>query len=103
MAICDYCNLEMTTADGCTDAPIVIHGYRYAPIRYGEELHRWRIPRCGDCNVVPGQVHHHGCDIEQCPACGGQSISCGCRWDVEEHHDELEYDGLSRPALGLGW
>lgn len=90
MATCDYCEQEIHTADGCIDAPIVIDGYPYSPIRFGEEAHPLRMPRCGDCNVLPGQVHHHGCDIEECPACGDQSIGCDCRWAGEE--DEYEDD-----------
>lgn len=33
---------------------------------------------CGDCSAARGQIHLHGCDIERCPVCGGQLISCGC-------------------------
>jgi hypothetical protein len=38
-----------------------------------------RDDRCPECRVRPGQVHRAGCDIEQCPYCGGQLISCDCR------------------------
>lgn len=34
--------------------------------------------RCHDCNIAPGGKHHPGCDMERCPKCGGQLISCGC-------------------------
>ncbi len=88
MATCDYCQQEMTTADGCTDAPIVIDGHPYPPIRFGQESYPWKMPRCGDCRVLPGRVHHHGCDIEECPACGDQSIGCDCRWAGEEDEDD---------------
>jgi hypothetical protein len=79
----------MLTADGCTDAPIIIEGTTYTPRVYGTEWGMRRSKqRCGDCNVLPGRIHHHGCDLEDCPACGGQSISCGCVWAGEEHLTE---------------
>src|SRR3954447_17239662 len=34
---------------------------------------------CPDCGAGPGEFHELGCDIEQCPYCGGQLISCDCR------------------------
>lgn len=54
-------------------------------IRYGSEKRMWagtrrtrpRLP-CGDCAAVPGQFHVPSCDMEECPACGRQAISCGC-------------------------
>jgi hypothetical protein len=86
MAECDYCGLEMNSADGCLEVPIVIEGASYEPIPFGSEwASKPTRTRCGDCNIAPGKVHHHGCDAERCPCCGGQSISCGCVWAGEEH------------------
>jgi hypothetical protein len=33
---------------------------------------------CEDCFVARGQLHIPGCDMEPCPKCGGQVITCGC-------------------------
>ena len=33
---------------------------------------------CHDCRITAGKLHVPGCDMERCPACGRQAISCGC-------------------------
>ena len=33
---------------------------------------------CHDCLCEEGRLHERGCDMERCPFCGGQLISCGC-------------------------
>ena len=55
-------------------------------IRYGSEQSDWRaeeIP-CHDCAVIKGEFHVPNCDVEECPVCGGQLISCDCAFDAEE-------------------
>lgn len=91
----------MAEGVGCLDLPVpFLDGTSLRPIRYGSERQggsrRGRdmlaaagiglqlAPYCGDCNVALGQVHHPGCDLEECPRCHGQAIGCGCRDDEEE-------------------
>lgn len=33
---------------------------------------------CHDCGVLPGEHHRDGCEIEECPGCGGVRYSCEC-------------------------
>jgi len=34
---------------------------------------------CHDCGAKEGQLHWWGCDMERCPKCKGQMLSCGCK------------------------
>lgn len=37
---------------------------------------------CPDCGVAPGERHVGGCDVERCPMCKMQLISCNCIYKV---------------------
>ena len=32
--------------------------------------------RCGDCGAKMGEYHMLYCDLQRCPICGGQLLSC---------------------------
>ena len=60
-------------------------------IPWGKERGWAARARCGDCGVVRGGFHHPGCDIQRCPLCCGQMMSCDCRFD-EDGPDEEDED-----------
>jgi hypothetical protein len=43
-----------------------------------QKLARDNPPVCSDCAVKLGEFHDPGCDMERCPVCLRQRISCGC-------------------------
>lgn len=76
MAKCNWCNQEMLdpeikTCTGNLAVPFPDKAVRLSVKYDGPD-------QCHDCNIQPGGYHHPGCDVEVCPKCGGQLISCGC-------------------------
>lgn len=77
MSCCPDCNMEMLHVPRCTFQFIKINGAWYDRNTNYYDVNR----RCHSCNVVnkAGTVHHFGCDVERCPVCAGQLISCSCK------------------------
>lgn len=102
MATCYFCDREMTTADSCT-ANALNHGGRQVPLwPYGKGPYdRQGGPRCGDCGVQRGGYHHPGCDLQRCPICRGQLMSCDCMYedDYDDDDDDEDDDWLRAPAV----
>lgn len=67
-------NTEITFKDGAK-MPAVPYGQENRGSGV-EEVEEGRS--CHDCACLPGNFHHPGCDMEECPRCGGQAISCDC-------------------------
>lgn len=88
MAKCSWCEQEMTD-------PATVDCTKNREVEYpdGKKLpasnYHFEEPsgRCHDCRIKHGNYHHPGCDVERCPRCQGQLISCGCL-DKDEEEGE---------------
>jgi hypothetical protein len=84
MAVCQDCKQEMRTSPGCTVDALIIHRERFDRDRIRRPI--GPADRCGDCGAQKGGFHHLGCDMEPCPRCRRQLLSCGCP-DVPDDDD----------------
>ena len=59
---------------------IEIDGNLYDAIKFWDDEKNFDIKKgvCHDCGIKLGEFHHDNCDMEECPVCGGQLISCDC-------------------------
>ena len=53
---------------------------------------------CPDCGTEVGQPHKGGCDVERCPECGMQRLTCGCITDLPDLLWTGEWPGKAEAA-----
>jgi len=79
MVRCCDCMEEMLEVDSCSSnfRCIKINGEIYVRDTTEFDFN----DRCHDCGIENkiGNIHHFGCDVERCPKCKGQLISCSCK------------------------
>jgi hypothetical protein len=80
--ICE-CGATTTSNTPCSVTELVDATGRRRRIALGDETREWWLGApphtvCHDCGALTGQLHHMGCDMEQCPFCLDQRLSCAC-------------------------
>jgi hypothetical protein len=65
----------------------VINGEVFDRVRYGDGEEDLKFPKCDDCGTPRGALHLLGCDLEPCPRCGGQAITCDCFYDDDDEEE----------------
>jgi hypothetical protein len=84
-AFCEHCGDQMTDDTDTCSINEILHwqGQLYNTVPYKPNPTQGR---CHDCNIAAGGKHHPGCDMERCPVCAGQLISC--EHGAEESEDK---------------
>jgi len=79
---CPDCGKDVNKSDGCDYSHIRYNGKEYERVKY-ESILSDSKGRCHDCGAKDGEYHHFFgmCDMEKCPICGLQFISCDCLQD----------------------
>lgn len=64
---------------------------------------QWLSSRCPDCSAKIAERHKSGCDVERCPLCEMQLISCDCVYKIngmnpfmlEREHPKIYNEGAT--------
>ena len=78
---CQACGLPFEVE--CAVEALDLAGTTYLRVPLGSESPEWWLGHkphevCHDCGARTGQRHHFMCDMEQCPRCKNQLLTCDC-------------------------
>ena len=81
-AICEDCDQQMIGSKTCNHRLLEFSEHQ---VRERNTTYFDVNDHCHDCGIEnkKGNVHHFGCDMERCPLCEGQLLSCECREKYE--------------------
>jgi hypothetical protein len=84
--VCPVCHQKEAPGQGCVIDTVFCNGRSYDRVKAGDEALYADTDisddvTCPGCNVSMGQLHHWGCEIEECPRCHKPIFGCDC--DVE--------------------
>ena len=86
MSMCIRCKQEMLDSTSCVTSLYLNSetGEEKQPIRFGDETVFVidKNKKCHDCRTYRGGIHHKSCDVEECPFCYSQLLSCDCGVEV---------------------
>lgn len=84
VAVCE-CGWRNTVAWGeyaAQDHAIYSHWMEQHEYKFNAQVSR----PCPDCGAKVGEQHNDWCDVERCPDCGGQLISCDCECKLRRNY-----------------
>ena len=96
-ATCGFCGKEMHD-NGCRRHWYRVNDKLYKAVKQGNDGNEGV---CHDCGAKPGEYHHPGCDMERCPVCHAQLITCNCKGNKRALRDcpETELLGMCMDAI----
>lgn len=79
LPVCKLCGGRIGSTVGCRTRSITYKNKRYQRIKVGDPGDTYAGKKgavCSDCSAQFGRWHHYKCEMERCPICGEQLITC---------------------------
>ena len=93
VVICKLCEQDMNAVDTCTVTTMILKDHYGIQMEFDRSRFHFteESGRCHDCGIKHGEIHHLGCDVERCPRCREQLITCYC-WDNDDNASQSDDD-----------